>query len=204
MNWKHRSGRRLDRSSPFPRMMMLAAFFFLGVVLGQVLAGKVSPSAGAELRNYLGEYLQFEQQLQVGPETVLSALRLYFRYPLLAFLFGFVSAGAVLLPCVSVAFGFFLSFSVSCFTASFGTAGVLLALAALGARTVVTLPCFILLAVPAWETSCEMLTLGRGAGYGKKSWIRLLVCSAVLLGGVCFELVFGPWLLRAALEHMLG
>lgn len=57
---------------------------------------------------------------------------LYIRYPLLAFFLGFASIGVVLLPCAALAFGFFLSFSVCCFTASFGGDGVVLALAVLG------------------------------------------------------------------------
>ena len=72
---------------------------------------------------------------------VLSALVLYFRYPLLAFLLGFASIGIVLLPCLTVAFGFFLSFSVCCFTAAFGPGGVLVALAVFGLRCLVTRPC---------------------------------------------------------------
>lgn len=211
MKWKYGSGRSFGGSSPFPRLVFLALFFLLGVILGQVLSGNVSPSAGTELQTYLRDYVRFESSLQTLPETVGSALLLYLRYPLLAFLLGFASAGILLLPCVTVAYGFFLSFSVCCFTATFGAAGALLALAVFGLRTLVTLPCFFLLAVPSWEASASLASLSFGRGrrmaavtYGKSCWLRLAVCMVVLLIGVCLELSFGPWLLHAVLGHVLG
>lgn len=76
------------------------------------------------------------------PQAMLSALVLYYRYPLFAVLLGFASIGVALLPCLTAAFGFSLSFSVCCFTASFGGNGVLLALAVFGVRCAVTLPVF--------------------------------------------------------------
>lgn len=211
MKWKHGSGRSLNGSSPFPRLLFLALFFLIGVILGQVLAGKVSPSAGTELQAYLRGYVQLERSVQTQLETVGSALMLYFRYPLLAFLLGFASVGILLLPCVTVAYGFFLSFSVCCFTATFGADGVLLALAVFGLRTLVTLPCFFLLAVPSWETAGSLASLSLGRGhriatvlYGKSCWIRFALCTVVLLVGVCLEIVFGPWLLHLMLGRVLG
>lgn len=211
MKWKHGSGRSLGGFSPFPRLVFLALFFLSGVILGQVLSRKVSPSAGTELQAYLRDYIQLESSSQTRPATVGSALVLYLRYPLLAFLLGFASVGILLLPCVTMAYGFFLSFSVCCFTATFGAAGVLVALAVFGFRTLVTLPCFFLLAVPSWEASASLASLSLGRGrhmaavmYGKSCWIRFAVCLAVLLVGVCLEITFGPWLLHFVLWHVLG
>lgn len=48
---------------------------------------------------------------------------------------------------------FFLSFSVCCFTAAFGVDGILLAFAVFGLRCMVTLPCYLLLAVSSWEAA---------------------------------------------------
>ena len=118
---------------PLSRLLFLALLFLCGVILGQLFALQVPESTGAELESYLSEFLQLERESSLSGAAV-STLVLYFRYPLLAFLLGFASIGILLLPAVSLAFGFFLSFSVSCFTASFGGDGVLLALAVFGLR----------------------------------------------------------------------
>ena len=109
--------------SPLPRMVFLALFFLAGVCLGQVLAGRVPREAGRELSEYLHHFVTVEESVTAG--AVMSALVLYLRYPLLAALLGFASIGVVLLPCTALLFGFFLSFSVCCFTAAFGADGVL-------------------------------------------------------------------------------
>lgn len=204
MDWKRKG--RGEGPSPLPRLLLLSLFFLAGVILGQVLAGRISEELAQELVEYLRLYVALEGEC--SPWTVLSALVLYFRYPLLAVLLGFASLGVALLPCITVAFGFFLSFSVCCFTAAFGEGGVVLALAILGLRCVVTLPCYFLLAVPAWQTSAALAgaSLGRRSApvYGKDWWLRLAVCVGVLLAGMCVDLYLSPWLLQLALEHVLG
>lgn len=196
--------------SPLPRLLALALCFFLGTILGQVAAGRVPSEAVEELTAYLRSYVTLETSC--SPQVVLSALVLYLRYPLLAVLLGFASVGVVLLPCVTAAYGFFLSFSVCCFTMAFGTEGVLLALAVFGLRCAVTMPCYFLLAVPAWQTAAGLAAAsfgGRGRRrepivYGPPWRRRVAVCTAVLLSGMCVDLYLSPWLLRQALERALG
>ena len=144
------------------------------------------------------------------PGSLWAALLLYGRYPLLAFLLGFASIGVVLLPLTTAAFGFFLSFSVSCFTAAFGREGVLLAVGVFGLRCAVTLPVFFLLAVPALGTSGALASLSLGRGrrtaavtYGRECWHRLAVCAGVLVLGLCVELLFGQRILHLLLERLL-
>ena len=205
MNWK-REG--IHWGQPLARLLFLALFFFGGLILGQVLAGRVPPAAGEELRRYLSAYVQMEEE--PGPKAALSAAVLYFRYPAAALLLGFASIGVVLLPLLSGVFGFFLSFSVCCFTAAFGSDGVLLALAVFGLRCAVTLPCYFFLAASAWERSAALasLSLGRGrraapAACEKNGWMCLAVVSAVLLAGMSAELLLSPWFLRQVLERIL-
>ena len=207
MKWKRRNR---GAQSPFlPRLLFLAAFFLAGVVLGQVLAGRVPDETGQELSRYLKVYLSLEDG-SLTPSDLWAALLLYGRYPLLAFLLGFASIGVVLLPLTTAAFGFFLSFSVSCFTAAFGQEGVLLAVGVFGLRCAVTLPCYFLLAVPALGTSGALasLSLGRGRGaasvtYGPACWHRLAACAGVLVLGLCVELFFGQHILHLLLEQLL-
>lgn len=204
MDWRRREGIAWRR--PLIRLLFLALFFFAGVVLGQVFAGRVPDATGEELTRYLTEFLKVEES---PPQAALSAAALYFRYPLAAFLLGFASIGVLLLPLAAGAFGFFLSFSVCCFTAAFGPDGVLLALTVFGLRCAVTLPCFFLLAVPSLERSMTLacLSFGRGRApvlYGRDWWGRLAVIAGVLLAGICAELTLTPWCLRQLLERMLG
>ena len=132
MDWKKQS--HTGQTSLLLRLVLLALFFLGGIFLGQVLAGKVPDATGQELTEYLRGYVALEAG--VTPQAMLSALVLYYRYPLFAVLLGFASIGVALLPCLTAAFGFSLSFSVCCFTASFGGNGVLLALAVFGVRCV--------------------------------------------------------------------
>ena len=84
-----------------PRLVLLALFFAAGVLLGQALAGRVPTSTGEELNRYLTDYVRLEGEVSPTAGMLFSALVLYFRYPLLAFLLGFASIGIVLLPCLT-------------------------------------------------------------------------------------------------------
>lgn len=209
MIWK-RQGRD-GQSAPLPCLVLLALFFLGGVLLGQVLSGRVPDATGDELGRYLTEYLRLGGVTEHTAAAALSAAVIYFRYPLLAFLLGFTSLGVLLLPCATVTYGFFLSFSVCCFTAAFGVDGVLLALAVFGLRCAVTLPCYFLLAVPAWGTSVALASLSFGRGrraapvvYGRSCWVRFVAVMAILLAGMCGDLCLSPWLLQLILERILG
>lgn len=194
-----------------PRLLFLALFFFAGVILGQVLAGRVPDETGSELTRYLENYVQLGGEGALSAKTAVSALVIYYRYPLIAFLLGFASIGVVLLPCVTVAYGFFLSFSVCCFTAAFGTDGVLLALAVFGLRCLVTMPCYFLLAASSWGTSAALAAVSFGRGkrtapviYGRACWVRFGISCLALFIGVCADLFLSPVLLQLMLERILG
>ena len=120
MNTRTLTKRPTVQLPTLPRLLLLALFFLAGVLLGQVLSGRVPDTTGDELRRYLEDYVRLGGEGAPTVQTALSALVIYFRYPLFAFLLGFASIGVVLLPCVTAAYGFFLSFSVCCFTAAFG------------------------------------------------------------------------------------
>lgn len=211
MNTRTLTKRPAVQLPTLPRLLLLALFFLAGVLLGQVLSGRVPDTTGDELRRYLEDYVRLGGEGAPTAQTALSALVIYFRYPLLAFLLGFASIGVVLLPCVTAAYGFFLSFSVCCFTAAFGVDGVLLALAVFGLRCLVTMPCYFLLAASSWGTSAGLAAVSFGRGrrtapvvYGQACWVRFGACCLALLAGVCAELFLSPVLLRLMLERILG
>lgn len=177
--------------------------FLIGLYVGAALAGRQSTVVVPELRRYLDAYASAKQQSVLTLRQVFGSLFLYFRYPVLAFLLGFASFGMVLIPLVSALLAFSFSYSVCCFTAALGTKGVLMALALLGLRYMLTLPCFFVLAAPALRTSWELTrcTLGGGARRGavlfdRAYFSRILPASAVLAAGALLDLWLTPWLLR--------
>lgn len=202
-----RGGRRqlrdTGRNGFLFRLLFLAVWFGVGIVLGQAMASRVSFTVSGELDRYLRSYFSLGSSARsISAGTMLSAAVVYFRYPLLAFLLGFASAGVVLLPALSCAYGFFLSFSVSCFTAAFGSDGVLLALCVFGLRCLVTLPCYFVLAVPSFRNALALAAVSLGKGrreapivYGSAWWLRLCAVTGVLLAGVLCEGWVSPWLL---------
>lgn len=206
--------RRPVRTGPGERislaLLLLALCFLIGVVLGHVLSRDAAAGADSELYRYLEDFFQVSEQTS-SAATLLSALLLYFRYPVLAFLLGFASIGLVGLPLLSAAFGFFLSFSVCCFASAFGADGVLLALCVFGLRCVLTLPCYFLLAVPAFRNALSLAMLSFGDGkrvapvhYGSAYFLRFAVCAALLLAGVFAELYLTPQLLRLVCGRIFG
>ena len=209
MNWKRQNPSAPGSSSALPRLLLLALFFLCGVILGQALMFRVPDDTGAELKQYLTDYVQLGAAGRRPLGALLSTAVLYLRYPLLAFLLGFASVGVILLPCTALAFGFFLSFSVCCFTAAFGAHGVVLTLAVFGLRCLVTLPCFFLLAAASLETSTALAGVSFGRGrrlravvYGRDWWLRFCAAAVVLLLGVCLDLLLSSRLLELALAQI--
>ena len=124
-------------------------------------------------------------------------------FVLAAALLGLTAAGLVLLPVLSVAQGFFLSFSVGCFARALGRGGVYLALAAFGPRCLFVLPCTLLLTVQGLSAAArrrdgQKVRLTEGA-----YWRRVGLCGLILLIGAALELTFGPRLLQWVIARTL-
>ena len=193
--------------SPLWRVLLLSLFFLCGIFAGQALAARGAVVVGGELTKYLRRYVTIDGSVSL--RTVLSAILLYLRYPMVVALLGFSSIGIAIIPAITTALGFFLSFSVSCFAAVFGSDGVLLAAAVLGVRCLVMLPCYFLVAVYAWGSSAALASLSFGRGrrsasvsYGPRWWTRLLVCVFILMCGVCAELFCVPLFLQMVLRRI--
>ena len=192
------------------RLLLLAGFFLFGLFLGQVFSGRIPEATAEELTRYLTDYFYLKEDAGYSGKAFLSALLIYFRYPLLAFLLSFASLGVLLLPLLTIAYGLFLSFSVCCFTAVFGTGGVLLSLAVLGIRCLIALPCYFLVATPALGFSISLASVSLGKGrrttpiiYDAHWWLRGFLVAAVLLAGVLAESFLTPLFLRLVLARIL-
>lgn len=209
MRWKHKNFFRAEERNCLPALLLISFFFLFGVLLGQVFANRTPDSVISEIKRYLADYICLCGVRDFSSEAFFSTLWSYFRYPLLSLLLGFSSVGVLFLPCISVVFGFLLSYSVSCFVASFGTFGVFFSLAVFGLRCFVTLPCFLISAVYSFRSSLVLA----GAAFGRsrrtasihlgRGYFKLFsVLVMILVISVCVESFFSPLLLRLMLEHI--
>lgn len=183
-------------------LLLLAFFFACGIFLGQALSARWAAETAWELREYLEGYLALPEEKEFW-ETLPSALFLYFRGPLLVFFLGYLGVGALLLPLSTLALGFSLSFAVCCFAAAFGRAGVLLAAAAFGIRSLVSVPGCLLLAVPSLRSAgCRIFHKRMENNAGR--WKRLLAVSTALLAGLLLESALSPGMLRLVWERFIA
>ena len=186
-------------------LFVLCVLFSVGALLGWRLYGNIAQQSSQQLQDYLTGYSELMACSQAAPTSLLSALFLYFRYPILIFIFGFSALGVVLIPLLCVIEGFFLSFAVTSFVASMGRNGVLLAMAALGVRCLFTLPCILFLAIQAVRAARQLGKVG-AFGYRKNRaifepayFLRFGVCMLILLLGVVLEITLVPKLFQLAL-----
>ena len=117
------------------------------------------------------------------------------------FLLASCSFGAVAIPLVCAWQGFTLSFAVACFAGSLGQEGVLLSLAAFGLRSVVVLPCTLLVAQWAFDKTLCRLRGESAAGTAAQRW-RLIGCFIVLILGAVLEMTVVPRLFTLALSRL--
>lgn len=186
-----------------PALVLVCLLLVLGAVLGFAVCRAVPQQDRQELSDYLHQYAQATADGRGPSASALSVAAAYFRYPLAAALLGLTAAGLVLLPVLSVAQGFFLSFSVGCFARALGRGGVYLAMAAFGPRCLFVLPCTLLLTVQGLSAAArrrdgQKVRLTEGA-----YWRRVGLCGLILLIGAALELTFGPRLLQWVIARTL-
>ena len=198
------------RASFFICLGFMAVCFFSGILWGQVSSRRNAASVVIELRRYLAEYDTLSHTEIERGEFFLSALWIYFRYPLIAFALGLTALGALALPGVSLLFGFFLSFAACCFARSFGETGILMAATVLGLRCLVTLPCFFVLATPAFINAAIKLRerlafryrYAQAAYLGVERCLSIWIVAAILLAGALAEVFLSPILLGLVFQNM--
>lgn len=198
-----------NKEAFLPPLLFLLLCCLCGIILGQVYANQVSESVIIEIKRYLKDYICLDGIRESSSEAFFSTLWGYFRYPIISYLLSFSSIGVLLLPIVALIFGFFLSFSVSCFTAAYGSYGVVVSFAVIGVRCMVTLPCFLIVSVHAFRKSafmansvfgrCRRAIAPQSGLFHLKS---LCVLSLILILGVCIDIILSPQFLHLALEQI--
>ena len=194
---------KIAQTSSFPIFTLFFSLFLAGLIAGQIVAGTVPQNSIAELRDYLMIFNELEMNDGFASDSFLTIFLFYFRYPMLAFLLDYASIGIVLLPCLTIAFGFFLSYSVCCFVLGYGLNGMFLSLIFFGLRCLITLPCYFFIAVPAWKRSLALASISFGKGrriaiiqHEKIKWKPYLICIFVLILGGMVEVSLLPHFMR--------
>ena len=209
---KRTQHRHLPRGevSYFLSLGLLAVFFLAGAVYGQVSAKSNPDAIAAELHQYLVGYCALDTGAEGSGRVFLSALLIYFRYPLLALFLGFTIPGALTLPIIASVFGFFLSYASCCFARAFGETGIQLAAAVFGLRCLVSLPCFLVLATTSIQGATNSLFehfFARGKRMqvqrlGLEWWLLVSVIVAILLAGALSEVLLAPILLKKVFQSI--
>jgi len=187
------------------RLLVVCFFFLFGVFGGLWLHGSVNEQDDQQLKEYLLQYTQVFAGANIEAMTVLTAFAIYFRYPLAVAACRLVVPGLALSPLVCLLQGAALSFTVCCFTSAAGQAGLTLALAVLGLRYFVTLPCTLYLSAsaltlpPSYQTRKEK---GKKSIIQKEILLAVLHVSPILLLGIAAEILLVPKLLSLALSRI--
>ena len=187
---------RIDRLH-FPKsqgwhMLLLSGFFTFGAILGHVTAQVVGVDFQLQ-ETIIG--LASQQPDSVSP-SLWTILVGYLRFPLLALLLGYCNFALLAVPALMSAFGFSLSFSASALAVSLGTAGITLALASFGLRSLVTIVCTIIPAI--WS-------FNRAAGTHSEKTLSagiIGICFFLVILAVILELTVLPMLFSSALTEL--
>lgn len=184
-------------------LIVTAAFFTLGGLLGCLLAFRAEGSGAEAMREYLAVFLTQARAGELASPETLSLLWRTFRWPLAAFLLGLTALGVLFLPLLSALRGFFLAFSVASFARAFGRGGVGIAFLLLGATGLVAVPVFFLLTVQGFSSSVRLAAWSgqgrRGPPYDLASLRRCGACAAALSVCALLECYLVPgWVASAA------
>ena len=179
-------------------MLLPAAFFLLGALLGGAVSARGAEAMGEELRRYLDSYLALRAAGGLSSAAVWQTLGCFFRASAAVFLLGFASLGIALIPFVCAAQGFLYAYALACFAAGLGREGFFLLPVLFAVRLLVVLPCTLLLGSAAWESSCALAAVSLGKGkqsrvtYGRAYWLRFGKAFVCLCFGAALELWLVP------------
>ena len=191
---------RAQASQPrISRLLLLCAFFAVGIVGGQLVP---RTTVSGELAEYVRGLAHLTAQSDTVRASLLGVAVAYLREPAVLFLLSFCAFGTVLIPLVCAWQGFTLSFAVACLANGLGRDGFFLSLAAFGIRAIILLPCTLLIA--QWALERALLRLQKNGGNSTALWRRrLLLCLMLLVLGIVLEAMLVPQLFSLALSRII-
>ena len=196
-----------DKTGSLPGLIICGALFLCGCVAGSFSAGFVSD--GGVLTGFFAEYLRLAQDGTFSNPTLTASLANTLRYPLLVFAMGLSIPGLIAIPALSALRGYTLAFSAAVIVRLYGGGGVILALSIFGLTTIITVPCFLILASLAFRGSC-LLTLSvvrpslrsGECPYDMRFFICCLVCFAFLVLAAVIDTFLTSQMVRFAVSYI--
>lgn len=196
-----------DKTSCLPGLILCGALFLCGTVAGTFSSAFVKD--GAELTDYFSEYLTLTKDGAFIDPSFFTVLADMFRYPLLVFMLGFSVPGVLGVPILSVVRGYTLAFSVSVMVRLYGGDGVLLSLSVFAVSTLITVPCFLILAALSFRSSCLLtLTVIRPdlrsgiSPYNAGYFLRCLICFGLLAVAALLDTYLTVHMVRFAASYI--
>lgn len=197
----------VDRSAFY--LLVLTVFFLGGCVIGCRYFEFCTEGSRTTIAEYLFDFCE-AAQIAVPKGSISRTAALFYFYPVAAFFLGLSPLGILVIPILSFLLGFGFMFTVQCFLCVFSRVGIFPALALLSIRLLVTLFCFLVLAVEAlpqaWRIAQVTIRNGKRSEsvcHGKRYWVLAFFCLIVLTLGVCCETFFVPTLFRFSLHRIL-
>lgn len=195
--------KRLQKAqAPQPRiarLLLLCTFFAIGIICGQLIPCEV---VSGELADFVRSLASLTVQGGAAKGSFPGIVAAYLRWPVILFLLSFCAFGTIMIPLVCAWQGFTLSFAITCLAGSMGKESVLLALAAFGVRSVILLPCTLLIAQYAIDRALCRLRRQSSGEIPALRWRWMAVCLALLLVGIVLETTVVPRLFSLALSRI--
>ncbi len=184
-------------------LLLCAAFFFFGTLIGVISASDIPGEQSAVLKGF---FLSLQSGLY-EPGGFLDSLAKAFLFHIIAVLLGFSAIGFIFLPLLSFLRGFAVSFAAASVMTALGSEGFTVALALLGLPSLITLPCFFIVTLQAFEASYSLAgrILRRSAAssiYRKEYFNRCAVCSAALIIAALIDAYISPLLASAVAGNL--
>lgn len=178
-----------------------------GCIAGTLAAGTITDNSS--LKEFISGYIRLVEDGTSAQSSFLTSLINAFKYHLTAVFLGFSVLGIFFIPALSAVRGFFLSFSIAAVIRLFGSGGIVLALSIFGFGTLLTIPCYFILAVQAFSMSFILLrmTLGSGGRVGlfqdkRRFLFNLIICVALLILSAIIETYLTSHLIRFAAANI--
>lgn len=191
-----------------PALLILAAAFLLGGLIGCGLAASVSGGGGDALSAYIKNYMTAAQAGITQPPELPALVWEAMRWPLLTLLLGFTAVGIVGIPVLFAVRGFLLSFAVASFIRMFGTAGAALAFLVFGVTGILAVPVLFILGVQgltaAFALTDRVLNKGKRIPlFGRAYFFRCGICFCILFLCILLEYLAVPALLGTVAERFI-
>ena len=186
-----------------PALLVLAACFLAGGLLGTLAAGGSSGRGAEGLDAYLSAFLAQARSGGLRAPSLLAQVWTVVRWPGLVVLLGFSAVGLVGIPVAFGVRGFLLSFSIASFVRVYGGAGGLLAALLFGTSGILSVPVLFVLGVQGLGASRALAVRlleerRRMLPYDKGYWFRCGLSAGCLAFCVLLEWAAVPSLVSGA------